>query len=192
MENRKEQNTCDDKIRLVPVTPEYPHIDRLLDIRDEAFPPNERIDSRDISNYTEENGWFFLAIENQNEPVGFTLWHDCGENMLFGLYIAIAKEFQNKHYGAQTFDLLIDEYFKGKTLFGFTEAPLPDTENYQQRLARVRFYNRGRLFLYDKIVDAGSYGKYQFVCTDPSIPQERLLKKLREFLPPSILANLKI
>ncbi|MDO4219566.1 MAG: GNAT family N-acetyltransferase [Synergistaceae bacterium] len=191
MQNIKEQNTCNDEIRLVPVTPEYPHIERLLDIRDEAFPPNERIDSRDISNYTEENGWFFLAIENQNEPVGFTLWYDCGDNMLFGLYIAIAHEFQNKHYGARTFNLLMDKYFKGKILFGCTEALLPETDNYQQRLNRIRFHKRNRLFLHDEIIDGGPFGKYQFVCSDPSVSHEQLLEKFCEFMPPSLLANLK-
>lgn len=191
MQNIKEQNTCNDEIRLVPVTPEYPHIERLLDIGNEAFPPNEWTNPRDISNYTEENGWIFLAIENENTPVGFTLWYDCGENMLFGFYIAIGKEFQNKHYGARTFNLLMDKYFKGKIFFGCTEALLPEAANYQQRLARVRFHKRNGLFLHDEIIDGGPFGKFQFVCSDPSVPHERLLKKFYEFMPPSLLANLK-
>lgn len=182
-----------DEIRLVLVTPEYPHIECLLDILNEAFPPNERIDSRDISNYTEGNGYIFLAIENQNEPIGFTLWYDCGEGILFGGYLAIGRKFRNQHYGESAWHLLMDEYFKGKILFGCIEAPLPEAENYQQRLARVRFYKRNRMFLHDEvIIDGGEVGKYQLICSDPSVPYEQLVKKFYEFLPPSLLASMKM
>ena len=170
-------------LRIVPVTPDYPNTERLLDIRDEAFPANERIDSRDVALYREENGYVFLAFEDDRMPVGFVLLRDCGDEAYYGIYLAIGKEFQNRHYGSRVMKLLIEEYLKGKMMFGCVEALLPEAENYQQRVDRIRFYQRNGMFVLDGVVDAGKMGKYQFVCTDPNVTFEQLKAKMSIAIP---------
>ena len=171
------------KLRIIPVTSDYPNTERLLNIRDEAFPPNERPDSRDVSKYNDANGYAFMAFEDDHVPVGFALLRNCGDNMCFGIYFAIGKEFRNRHYGSRLLKLLLEGYLKRKIFFGCVEALLPETENYQQRLDRVRFYQRNGMFVLDEVMDAGAMGKYQFVCTDPNITCDRLKVKMTLALP---------
>ena len=40
-------------LRIVPLTADYPKLERLFEIRDEAFPANERPASREVSSYNE-------------------------------------------------------------------------------------------------------------------------------------------
>ena len=167
------------KLRIVPVTSEYPNVECLFNIRDEAFPANERNASRDISPYSAENGYVLLAFEVDTVPVGFILFRDCGDNMYYGIYLAIGKEFRNRHYGSHVLKLVLEEYLKGKVFFGCVEALLPEAENYQQRVNRVRFYQRNGLFLLDGIIDGGPVGKYQFICSDPELTYDQLMAKFR-------------
>ena len=92
----------------------------------------------------------------------------------FFLYLAIAKEFQNRHYGSRALKLVLEEYLKGKMMFGCVEALIPEAENYQQRVNRVRFFRRNGLFLLDGVIDGGERGKFQFICTDPNVTFEQL------------------
>lgn len=163
---------------MVPVASGYPYIERILDIRDEAFPVNERIASRDISTFNEKNGFITLAFEDDGAPVGFMHMFKCDDSVYYGLYLAIAKEYRNKHYGSRALKLVIEEYLKGKMMFGFVEALLPEAENYQQRVERVRFYLRNGLYLLDGVIDGGPRGKYQFICTDPDMTFEQLRARM--------------
>lgn len=166
-------------LRVVQVTPDYPYMEKLLDIRDEAFPANERLASRDASLYNEENGYVIVALEENSLPVGFMLLYHCGEDACYGFYLAIEKESRNKHYGGRLLQMIVNDYLKGKMFFGCIEAVLPEAENYRQRLDRARFYQRNGLFILDGIVDAGLMGKYQFVCSDSTATYEQLMEKMK-------------
>ena len=170
-------------LRILPITADYPQLERVFDIRDEAFPANERTDSRDVSSYTKENGYVSLVFEDNNVPVGFMQMRHCGDNAYFGIYLAIGKEFRNRHYGSRGLKLVIEEYLKEKMMFGCVEALLPEAENYQQRVDRVRFYQRNGMYLLDRVIDAGSMGKYQFICTDPDVTYEQLKAKMSIAMP---------
>lgn len=175
-------NSCTG-LHIAPLTLDYPYLERVLDIRDEAFPTNERIASRDVSSYTEENGYVTLVFEDDNVPVGFMQLRHCGDNAYYGIYLAIGKEFRNRHYGSRALKLVIEEYLKEKMMFGCVEALLPEAENYQQRVDRVRFYQRNGMFVLDGVLDAGPMGKYQFVCTDPNVSFEQLKAKMSTAMP---------
>ena len=170
-------------LRIVPLTTDYPYLERVLDIRDEAFPANERPNSRKVSSYNKDNGYVNLVFEDDNVPIGFMQLRRCGDNAYYGLYLAIGKEFQNRHYGSRVMKLLIEEYLKGKMMFGCVEALLPESENYQQRVNRVRFFQRNGMFVLDGVLDAGPMGKYQFVCTDPNVTFEQLKAKMSIAMP---------
>ena len=170
-------------LHIAPLTLDYPYLERLLDIRDEAFPANERIASRDVSAYTEKNGYVTLVFEDDDVPVGFMQMRYCGDDAYYGIYLAIGKEFRNRHYGSCALKLVIEEYLKGKMMFGCVEALLPEAENYQQRVDRARFYQRNGMFVLDGVVDTGKMGKYQFVCTDPNVTFEELKAKMSIAMP---------
>ena len=170
-------------LRIMPLTSDYPHLDRVLDIRDEAFPANERPSSRKVSAYNKDNGYVNLVLEDDNVPVGFMQLRDCGDNVYYGLYLAIGKKFQNRHYGSRAMKLLIGEFLKDKMMFGSVEALLPEAENYQQRVKRVRFFQRNGMYLLDGVMDGGPMGKYQFICTDPNVTFEQLKAKLPVAMP---------
>ena len=170
-------------LRIVPFTSDYPQLQRVLDIRDEAFPANERPNSRNVSSYNKDNGYVNLVFEDDNVPVGFMQLRHCGDNAYYGIYLAIGKEFRNRHYGSRALKLVIEEYLKEKMMFGCVEALLPEAENYQQRVDRVRFYQRNGMFVLDGVLDAGPMGKYQFVCTDPNVSFEQLKAKMSTAMP---------
>lgn len=165
-------------LRIVPLTPDYPYLDSIFDMRDEAFPKNERPTTREVSPFTEENGYVTLAFEDDNVPIGFMQLYRCEENVYFGLYLAIGKEFRNKHYGTRVLNMVIEEYLKDTMMFGCVEALIPEAENYQQRLDRIRFYQRNGMFVLDGVFDAEPFGKYQFVCTKPNVTFEQLKAKI--------------
>ena len=170
-------------LRIVPLTSDYPQLQLVLDIRDEAFPANERPNSRNVSSYNKDNGYVNLVFEDDNVPVGFMQLRHCGDDVYFGIYLAIGKEFRNRHYGSRALKLVIEEYLKEKMMFGCVEALLPEAENYQQRVDRVRFYQRNGMFVLDGVLDAGPMGKYQFVCTDPNVSFEQLKAKMSTAMP---------
>lgn len=180
-------NNTDSELKFVPITADYPNIELIYDIRDEAFPLNERGETRNLSEWSEEMGYHFLAIEDDAVPVGFVLLYDCAEDMYLGAYLAISKQYRNKHYGTRVLKLLVEDYLNGKGLFGFVEALVPEAENYQQRLARVRFYERNGLFVLNKIFDMGATGKYQLVSTDPNATPDLLMAKFCANIPPDLL-----
>ena len=170
-------------LRIVPLTSDYPQLQRVLDIRDEAFPANERPNSRNVSSYNKDNGYVNLVFEDDNVPVGFMQLRHCGDNAYYGIYLAIGKQFRNRHYGSCALKLVVEEYLKGKMMFGCVEALLPEAENYQQRVDRVRFYQRNGMYLLDGVLDAGPRRKYQFVCTDPNMTFEQLKAKMAIAMP---------
>ena len=169
-------------LHAVPVTADYPNIQRLNAIMNEAFPENERPDSRDVSEYCEGDGYVLLAFEDDHVPVGFSLLYDLGDNVYYGVYLAIAKEFRNRHYGTRALKLVKEEFLKGKIQFACIEALLPEAENYQQRVDRARFYLRNGMSLLDGVIDAGEAGKYQFICTEPNVTFEQLMPKMEPIL----------
>ena len=124
-----------------------------------------------------------MVFEDDIVPVGFMQLRHCGDNAYYGIYLAIGKEFRNRHYGSYALKLVIEEYLKGKMMFGCVEALLPEAENYQQRVDRARFYRRNGMFVLDGVADAGKMGKYQFVCTDPNVTFEQLKAKMSIAMP---------
>lgn len=170
-------------LEIVPLTPDYPYLDCLNDILDEAFPANERLASRDITSFSKDSRYVILVFEDDHVPVGFLQMLHCGEDAYYVMYLAIGKEFRNRSYGSRVMKLAADEYLKGKIVFGCVEALLPEAPNYQQRVDRVRFYQRNGMVLLDEVIDVGEIGKYQLVCNDPNVTSEQLKAKMPAAMP---------
>lgn len=170
-------------IRMVTVTLDYPYLKKISEIYEEAFPPNERPSDISIDDFIKDKRNYLLAIEDDNDIVGFALLQDCGDGFLYLRFFAIAREFRGKEYGSIVLNLLKNVYYKEKYLFGVIEALLPETDNYEQRLLRRDFYVRNGWILRDRVIDAGYMGKYQVIYSKSDTDFGLLASKLRMLYP---------
>lgn len=161
-------------IHLERVDQNYPHLDILRQINEEAFPKNERKDLSIYLNQSAEPVANLHAVVDGDVPVGFTIWYNFGKNYVFWMYLAIDSRYRNRKYGTKTERLIFDDILKGKIIFGAVEALNPNAENFEQRISRIKFHERNGFHLFDKIFDLGTAGQYQFVCTDPSVSVDAL------------------
>ena len=99
-------------IHLERVDKNYPHLDILRRINEEAFPREERIDLSILFNSYEQFDVELNAIVDGEVPVGFTIWFDFGENYILWFYLAIDPQYQNCKYGTKTERIVFDELLK--------------------------------------------------------------------------------
>ena len=165
-------------IHLEKVERNYPHLDALMRINEEDFPEKERLDLPAFVDWAQGKNAELHAVVDGEVPVGFTIWFDLGENYILWAHLAIDSQYQRRKYGTKTERLLFDEILKDKIIFGGVEALEPTAGNYEQRISRIKFHKKNGFHIYDKVIDLGEYGKYQIVCTDPSVSVDVLEKKL--------------
>lgn len=168
----------DNKINFVRVTEEYSHLEEFFDIRDEAFPENERSKERDISEYIGNPKLTTFAVEDDGCLIGFTVLINIDEEYVYLLYLAIGQQFRSKHYGSIVLQKLTNEELKGKVLFGCIEALLPDAENYAQRVKRAEFYTRNNMTVLDEVLSREPIGNFQFFCSDTEAGFDTLKQKM--------------
>lgn len=168
----------DNQIHFVHVTGEYPYLKELLDIRDEAFPENERSSDRNLDAYINNTRFTTYAVEDNERLVGFTVLINIDEDYSYLLYLAIGQQFRSKHYGSIVLQNLINNELKGKALFGCIEALLPESENYTQRVKRAEFYTRNGMTVLDKVFCKEPVGSFQFFCSDSKVDFETLKQKM--------------
>lgn len=166
-------------ITLIKITPEYPHCDVIFGIKNEAFPSKERGNAKMDNLALDIPGFIMYAIEDSGEPIGFFSMLDFEDNnYVFGLYLAIAKQFRNRHYGETALQYIFQNILNGRHVFGFIEALLPESENYEQRLKRADFYIRNNMFILDPVISLGAMGEYQFISTNPNATFDELMNHL--------------
>ena len=161
-------------IHLERVDWNYPHLDIIRHINEEAFPENERKDLSVFLNWSAQGLAELHAVVDGEVPVGFAIWFNFGADYVFWMYLAIDSQYQRRKYGTKTERLIFDEVLKDKIIFGGIEALEPSAENYEQRVSRVKFHEKNGFHTFDKVFDLGVFGKYQFVCTDPSVSVDEL------------------
>lgn len=172
--------TFDDNhiIHLEHVDRNYPHLNILNRINEEAFPKEERIDLSFLFDTNENFKTEFHAVVDGEVPVGFAIWFDLGENYILWFYLAIDPQYQNRKYGTKTERLIFDEILNDKIIFGGVEALDPSAENYKQRVSRIKFHTGNGFHIFDKVFDLGIMGKYQIVCSNPNESVDKLAKLL--------------
>lgn len=173
----------DAKIVFTKVTPEYEHLEELFDIRDEAFPENERSTTRNLDALSESPKLIIYGIEDDNQLIGFTYLFYLDDDFVYLLYLAIGQQFRNKHYGSVVLRTLIDDLLKDKVLFGCIEALIPEAQNYEQRVKRAQFYTRNDMYILDDIISKDSIGDYQLICSDKNVTADTLKQKLMSLQP---------
>ena len=169
---------ADVKVKFVKVTPEYEHLEELFDIRDEAFPENERSTTRNLETSSENSKLIIYGIEDNNQLIGFTYMYYIDDDFVYLLYLAIGQAYRDKHYGSIVLRTIIDDLLKDKILFGCIEALIPEAQNYEQRVKRAQFYTRNSMYILDEILHKDPIGDFQFCCSDKSVTSETLKLKM--------------
>lgn len=169
----------ENNIQFIPVTKEYKHLEELLDIRDEAFPENERGTDRNIDMYLNIPAFSFYAIEDEGELIGFTVLLNIDKDYVFLLYLAIGQQYRNKHYGSIVIQKLFEDILNERILFGCIEALLPEASNYEQRVKRAEFYKRNNFTVLENVFTKEPSGSFQFFCSDPEVKFETLIGKMK-------------
>lgn len=116
--------------------------ERLYAINDEAFPEWERIPSGQMLAVMEQYDCTAWAIYHDNTMVGFaSVMHSEDYSIGYIWFLAIAADCRGCGYGSATLRLLKEEY-SGSQLVLDMEQLTPEANNYNQRISRLRFYER--------------------------------------------------
>ena len=106
----------------------------------ELFPPEEQEPIERLLKLAENPMVNFWAYYDEDVFCGMTYVVE-SEDTLFGLYLAIPKEFQSKGYGTY---IINDtrEAFNGKDLVIHVEDPHQEVSNQEQRRRRIKLYEK--------------------------------------------------
>ena len=124
------------------VTRDFADINRLFAINDEAFPDDERIPNSRFFDLHEQFGFTIWAFYENDIMVGFaTMLHNPKYKMCYLWYFAIAHDCRRRNYGSQAMHLL-QSVFPDAQIVLDMEQMTPGAQNYEQRVSRLRFYER--------------------------------------------------
>lgn len=106
----------------------------------DLFPPDEQEPIERLLKLSENSMVNFWAYYDEDVFCGMTYVVE-SKDLLFGLYLAIPREFQSKGYGTY---IINDtrEAFNGKDLVIHVEDPNQECLNRDQRLRRIKLYER--------------------------------------------------
>lgn len=137
------------EIRFVKVTETSPDIEKLEELYESAFPPEERpAPMRDFIAVSER--YDFLSVDEillDGAFCGFTVYAD-GEQWNYGLLFAIKDSERSKGYGSIAFKAFLESQ-KDKIHMGVIEKPVSSAPNYEQRIRRRAFYERLGMYISD-------------------------------------------
>lgn len=124
----------------------------------------------------------FNLADNTDDgtPVGFMVFLPIlNTEWLYLLYFAVDSSRRGCNYGSRALKLMKERYV-GKQIFGSIETLLPDSENYDQRVARWRFYSRNGFHLSDitYTIPGAPLGTMTLITTEEKINKERLFGML--------------
>ena len=137
------ENTCAaaDSFHILPLA-EYPQYrEKAMEIYRDAFPEDELTDISGLSEALPSSMNFEeWALVYGKRAVGYliVLFTD---DIAYFLHLAVAKECRGKGFGSSAMKFL-NERFASHLVFFSVETPSEKAENQQQRLARIRLYER--------------------------------------------------
>lgn len=137
-------------LKLIEIDENYKDLEIINRINQESFPETEKIPLEIIFKLKEKLKINVFAIEDEGKAIGFTAIME-EDNFILLFLIAIDKNQRGKGYGSKVMKLL--ENYKNemeKHLCLFVETPDENSPNYNQRISRIRFYERFDYKLSDK------------------------------------------
>ena len=131
-------------IRLVRIDKNFKDLDKIKEINNEAFPPNERFAMEKFLELEEAGFGYVQAIYDGDMLVGFAVI--CYSDTLhLILYFAIDKSLRGEGYGTEIVKTLKEHASddgKKRVYILDVESPDPESDNYKQRKDRIRFYKK--------------------------------------------------
>ena len=114
---------------------------QVVSLRNRVFPKSERIypmwllkllTLREMTTYE--------AFFDGDTFVGF-LYDFHNDDLVFGLYLAVDPDLQSKGYGSAVLNKVHEKYGTREMVL-IMEAPIEQADNYEQRVKRLRLYER--------------------------------------------------
>lgn len=109
-----------------------------------SFPKEERAPFGLMKIYARRKSTDFYCIYDNEIFVGLTyILHD--DTIAYVSYLAINSELRGQGYGSKVLSYLKDKY-KGKKIILAIEPVTPDSNNYEERVNRKKFYNKNGFY----------------------------------------------
>ena len=180
------ENTCAaaDSFQILPLA-EYPQYrEKAMEIYRDSFPEDEQTDISKLPDALPSSMNFEeWALVYGKRAVGYliVLFTD---DVAYFLHLAVAKECRGKGFGSSAMKFLGDK-FASHIVFFSVETPSEEAENQQQRLARIRLYERmGYRIAGIEILD--NEISYSIMCR--SSADEKEIDSIRAYIKNSLLA----
>lgn len=121
-------------------------LSRISEIYEEAFPQAEKVPLQTL--FTPKNGseCRLCALKDEGEIVGLACIVLVLSDILYLWYLAIDKEKRGHNYGSKALQAL-KEAFSNRYISFLVEKPDENAANNEQRLERIRFYERADFVL---------------------------------------------
>lgn len=142
-------------LRYEKVTSGMKDFDKLKELYDTAFPPEERVFSlEEAQRYVEKKGGIEAkAVYDGEDMVGFYAL-TVNENYKYLQFIAVNPNIRSKGYGGRILTELLEENRNG-IFFASIERPVPGKEGYEMKMRRQKFYERNGMITVDRPRIAG-------------------------------------
>ena len=115
---------------------------KAIEILEYSIPEEERADMGVLrSMLPEAYDLVEWSLMDSDRTVGYCAFIRSSE-VIFGLYLAIDSELRGKGYGSKALDMMFGGSHSGFPAFFGVETPDDKASNNQQRLARIRLYER--------------------------------------------------
>ena len=128
-------------LKYIPLKEDYQHYSKLKYLYEHAFPEAERPPFSILVSF--KNNQIF-AVEKDDEFVGLFTVVD-KDDLLYLFFLAVKKKYRKEGIGSQIIKDIFTRY-QGKRIFLLAEDVDVPCDNKQERLSRIKFYEKNGLF----------------------------------------------
>jgi len=130
----------DMQLSLRHIEPESEDYAFAVDLYYSSFPEPEREKIESIMKVSGTDLGEFTVILDGSERIGI-LYRIFRHNLVYIYYLAIIPELRNRGYGTAVLSMIKEMYPKSRLALN-SEAPDPNADNNDQRISRMKFYER--------------------------------------------------
>ena len=152
--------------------------ERVLEIYRNSFPKVEQFPVWLLRIMSHLKGINSVVFYDESNLCGF-LYFLVNEKTVFILFLAVNDKIRSKGYGSHIITWLKESY-PSREIFLDVEKPDENSENNEQRMKRIEFYQRNGI--YDTSDSFTYYGvTYEILCTDKNFSEEDYNKNLTSY-----------
>ncbi len=142
-----------------------------------AFPKDERFSMFSLLAMSLQHNVRFHAVYDQEKFCGITYYAE-NKKTVYLTYLAINKELRGQGYGSKILTML-ENNFPNKQIVIDIEPVTKKAQNYQQRVKRLKFYERNGFHRTDqKLKD--SDGEFEALTTSKKFDKTEFIDTLRK------------